>query len=40
MQKYISLKRYLSDPFKNRTLNSPCVNMEECMSLEVNIVIL
>ena len=40
MQKYISLKRSFSDLLKNITLNSPCVNMEECMSLEVTILIL
>ena len=39
-QKYISLERSFSDLIKNLTLNSPCVNMEEFMRLEVNILIL
>ena len=40
MQKYISLERSVSDLSKNRTFNSPCVNMERFMRLEVNILIL
>ena len=39
-QKYISLERSFSDQFKNLTFKSPCVNMEEFMRLEVNILIL
>ena len=39
-QKYISLERSFSDLIKNLTFNSPCVNMEEFMRLEVNILIL
>ena len=39
-QKYISLEKCFSDLFKNLTFNSPCVNMEEFMTLEVNILIL
>ena len=39
-QKYISLERSFSDLIKNLTFNSPCVNMEEFMRFEVNILIL
>ena len=39
-QKYISLERSLSDLIKNLTFNSPSVNLEEFIRLEVNTLIL
>ena len=38
--KYISLERSFSDLFKNLTFDSLCLDMEEFMRLEVNILIL